>query len=97
VIPLARYRPRLNRKEREWRTLKRNHRSHLARSLRAVVDELVAGLHQLGGERLDIVDEVPRWWIDGHRKEPTGRPPGWPMGTKDRQARSHCTNLAAPT
>jgi transposase len=95
VIWLARYSPQLNPKEREWRTLKRDHRSHLARSLREFVDELVAGLHQLGGERCDIVDEVPPWWIDGHRKEPTGRPRGRPMGAKD--ARSRRTKLPAPT
>jgi DDE superfamily endonuclease len=98
VVPLARYSPELNPKEREWRTLKRDHRSHLAPTLRTFVDELVAGLARLGGERCDIVDEVPDWWIAGHRKEPTGRPPGRPKGAKDavpRQSRS--TNLPAPT
>jgi hypothetical protein len=98
VIPLSRYSPELNPKEREWRTLKRDHRSHLAPTLRDFVDELVAGLNCLGGERCDIVDEVPAWWIAGHRKEPTGRPPGRPQDVKDtvpRQRRS--TNLAAPT
>ena len=97
VIPLARYSPQLNPKEREWRTLKRDHRSHLARSLRDFVDELVAGLHQLGGERCDIGDEVPQWWLDGHRKEPTGRPPGRPKGATDAQPRTHRTNLPART
>lgn len=98
VVPLARYSPELNAKEREWRTLKRDHRSHLAATLRDFVDELIAGLRRLGGERCDIVDEVPAWWIAGHRKEPTGRPPGRPKGAKDtrpRQRRS--TNLPAPT
>jgi hypothetical protein len=98
VVPLARYSPELNPKEREWRTLKRDHRSHLAPTLQDFVDELVAGLGRLGGERCDIVDEVPGWWIAGHRKEPTGRPPGRPTGAKDavpRQRRSK--NLAAPT
>lgn len=38
VIPLARYNPQLNPKEREWRTLKRDHRGHLARDLRTFVD-----------------------------------------------------------
>jgi len=97
VLPLARYSPQLNPKEREWRTLKRDHRSHLARSLREFVDGVVAGLHQLGGERCDIVDEVPQWWLDGHRKEPTGRPPGRPRGAKDAQPRTRRTNLPAST
>ncbi len=78
VIWLARYSPQLNMKEREWRRLKRDARSHLARSLRAFVDEILAGLRHLGGERLDIVDHVPHWWLAGHRKAPTGRPPGRP-------------------
>lgn len=98
VVPLSRYSPELNPKEREWRTLKRDHRSHLAPTLRTFVDEAVAGLGRLGGERCDIVDEVPAWWIAGHRKEPTGRPPGRPKGAKDtvpRQRRS--ANLPAPT
>lgn len=98
VVPLARYSPELNPKEREWRTLKRDHRSHLAPTLREFVDELVAGLRRLGGERCDVVDEVPDWWIAGHRREPTGRRPGRPKGAKDtvpRQRRS--TNLAAST
>ena len=98
VIPLARYSPQLNPKEREWRTLKRDHRSHLARSLRDFVDGVVAGLHQLGGERCDIVDEVPEWWLDGHRKAPTGRPAGRPTGATDRQPRTRKPqNLPAPT
>ena len=80
VIPLARYSPQLNPKEREWRTLKRDHRSHLARSLR------------------DFVDEVPQWWIDGHRREPTGRPPGRPKGAKDSYPRQRRpTNSPART
>src|SRR4051812_19588067 len=49
VIPLARYSPHLNPKEREWRLLKRDHRGHLAGSLRAFVDVAAAGLAQLGG------------------------------------------------
>jgi transposase len=95
VIWLARYSPQLNRKEREWRFLKRDTRGHLARSLRDFVDEILAGLRRLGGERLDIVDHVPDWRLAGHRKEPTGRPPGRPKGTKGRQPR--CTNLPAHT
>jgi hypothetical protein len=98
VIWLARYSPQLNLKEREWRTLKRDVRSHLARSLRDFVDEILQGLRQLGGARLDIVDQVPAWFLAGHRKEPTGRPPGRPKGTKDRQPRQRRNaNLPAPT
>jgi transposase len=98
VIWLARYSPELNRKEREWRYLKRDVRSHLARSLRAFVDEILAGLHRLGGSRLDIVDQVPDWFIAGHRRPPTGRPPGRPKGAKDSRPRlSRLANLPAPT
>ncbi len=98
VIPLAKYSPELNPKEREWRTLKRDHRSHLAAGLREFVDEALTGLRSLGGGRCDIVDEVPEWWIAGHRKEPTGRPPGRPRGAKDLRPRTRCcTNLPAPT
>ncbi len=87
VIPLARYSPHLNPKEREWRRLKRDHRSHLAGSLREFVDGAAAGLAQLGGAECAILDEVPQWWLDGHRKPPTGRPRGRPTGAKDRQPR----------
>lgn len=98
VIWLARYSPELNRKEREWRYLKRDVRSHLARTLRAFVDEILAGLGRLGGTRLDIVDQVPAWFIAGHRKPPTGRPRGRPKGAKDSYKRgSNRTNLPAPT
>lgn len=96
VIRLARYSPELNEKEPEWRVLKRDHRSHLAGSLRAFVDELLAGLARLGGTRQDIVDRVPDWWIAGHRKPPTGRPPGRPKGAKDTRPRKP-KNLPAPT
>ena len=98
VIPLARYSPRLNPKEREWRRLKRDHRGHLAPSLRAFVDAVAAGLRGLGGEDCAIVDEVPQWWLDGHRTEPTGRPRGRPTGAKDRQSRQrHSNTLPACT
>lgn len=98
VVPLARYSPELNPKEREWRTLKRDHRSHLAPTLRDFVDELVTGLAGLGGDRCDIVNEVPDWWIAGHRKAPTGRPRGRPKGAKDAvPRRRRSTNLPAPT
>lgn len=87
VIPLSRYSPHRNPTEREWRLLKRDHRGHLAPSLRTVVEAVAAGLRGLGGERCEIVDEVPQWWLDGHRKEPAGRPRGRPTGSKDRQPR----------
>lgn len=88
VIWLARYSPELNPKEREWRLLKRDHRGHLAPSLRAFVDGLLDGLRGLGGERLDILDEVPDWFLAGHRKPPTGRPRGRPKGAKDSYKRA---------
>jgi transposase len=98
VISLARYSPELNPKEREWRTLKRDHRGHLAPTLRDFVDEAVVGLGRLGGERCDIVDEVPAWWVAGHRTEPTGRPPGRPKGAKDTAPRKpRHTSIPAPT
>lgn len=100
VVPLARYSPELNPKEREWRRLKRDHRSHLAPTLRTFVDEVVAGLRRLGGERCDIIDETPEWWLAGHRHEPTGRPPGRPNGVKDSAPRKRAptlANLPAPT
>lgn len=98
VLPLARYSPHLNPKEREWRRLKRDHGGHLAGSLRAFADDILAGLAGLGGEACAIVDEVPQWWLDGHRKEPTGRPRGRPKGAKDRQPRQRRRkNLPAHT
>ena len=88
VIWLAKYSPELNRKEREWRVLKRDARGHLAPSLRAFVDGILDGLRQLGGERRDIVDAVPAWFLAGHRRAPTGRPPGRPKGAKDSYKRT---------
>lgn len=97
-IWLARYCPQLNKKEREWRRLKQDVRSHLARSLREFADEVLAGLAQLGGERIDIVDHVPDWFLQGHKRAPTGRPPGRPLGAKDRQPRvRRSVNLHAST
>lgn len=95
VIPLARYSPHLNPKEHEWRVFKRDHRSHLANSLREFVDLAAAGLAGLGGEECVIVDAVPQWWLDGHRKEPTGRPPGRPKGAKDRKPRPRPRRVAS--
>jgi transposase len=83
VIWLAKYSPQLNAKEREWRWLKRDARSHLAPTLRAFVDGILTGLCQRGGTDCTVVDEVPQWFLDGHRKPPTGRPPGRPVGAKD--------------
>jgi transposase len=98
VIWLAKYRPQLSKKEREWRYLKRDVRGHLARDLRSFVDEIIAGLTRLGGERLDIVDRVPDWFFAGHRHPPTGRPRGRPRGVKDAFPRARkCATLPAPT
>ncbi len=97
VIWLPRDSPNRNRKEREWRYRKRDVRSHLARTLRAFVDEILAGLRQLGGTRLDIIDQVPDWFLAGHRKPPTGRPRGRPKGAKDSYQRASRTNLPTPT
>ena len=88
VIPLARSSPHLNPQEHAWRRFKRDHRGHLAGSLRGFVDAAAAGLAGLGGAEGAIIDAVPPWWIDGHRKEPTGRPPGRPKGAKDRKPRT---------
>lgn len=88
VVWLAKYAPQLNPKEREWRTLKRDARSHLAATLRDFVDSILAGLERLGGRCRTIVDEVPQWFLDGHRKPPTGRRPGRPRGAKDSYKRA---------
>jgi transposase len=98
VVWLAPYSPQLNKKEREWRRLKRDARAHLAHSLRAFADSILAGLARLGGERLDIIDAVPDWFLEGHRRPPTGRPPGRPTGAKDSDQRVvRCRKLPAPT
>ena len=98
VIWLPRYSPEFNVKEREWRWLKRDSRSHLARDLRTFVDELLAGLRRLGGELVTVVDAVPQWFLDGHRRPPTGRLPGRPTGAKDSRPRApRRTNLPAHT
>lgn len=98
VIWLSRYSPELNQKEPEWKRLKRDVRGHLAKDLRTFVDELVAGLGRLGGERVEVIDAVPAWFIQGHRREPIGRSPGRPKGAKDSYKRTRKpTNLPAPT
>jgi transposase len=100
LIWLAKYSPHLNEKEREWRYLKRDVRGHLARDLRRFVDEIVVGLDRLGGDERLIIDAVPQWFLDGHRKAPTGRKAGRPVGAKDSRPRKPYTkraNLPAPT
>jgi hypothetical protein len=100
---LAKYAPHLNPKEREWRRLKRDARSRPVTSLRGFVDDIVSGLQQLGGTSgCTIVDEVPQWFLDGHRKPPTGRRAGRPLGAKDSYKRApyhykRHTNLPADT
>lgn len=95
---LPKYCPQLNPKEREWRRLKEDCRSHLATDLRSFVDAILGGLRRLGGEQLQIIDAVPAWFLAGHRKPPTGRPPGRPPGAKDAQPRQRRQqNLPAPT
>jgi hypothetical protein len=97
VIWLAKDSPQLNAKEHEWRKLKRDVRGHLARDLRAFVDEIKDGLRRLGGARIDLVDQVPEWFLAGHRRPPTGRPPGRPRGATDSVPRAkRRTNLPAP-
>ena len=98
VLWLPKYCPQLNPKEREWRRLKQDCRSHLATDLRSFVDAILGGLRRLGGERLHIIDAVPDWFLAGHRKPPTGRPRGRPVGAKDKQPRrTKLQNLPAPT
>ena len=100
VLWLAKYAPQLNPIEREWRRLKRDARSHLAPDLRAFVDAILAGLGHLGGDTCTIVDEVPDWFLEGHRKPHTGRRAGRPVGAKDSYKRApyrHTQNLPAYT
>ncbi len=98
VLWLAPYCPELNPIEREWRWLKRDVRGHLARTLREFTDEILAGLDRLGGERCDLLDHVPQWFLDGHRRPPTGRTSGRPKGAKDSYKRTvRRTKLAADT
>jgi len=100
VIWLAKDAPQLNPKEREWRSLKRDARSHLAANLRAFVDGILRGLRHLSGSVATIVDEVPQWFLDGHRKPPTGRPSGRPVGSQDSYKRApyrRKANLSAHT
>lgn len=93
-IWLAKYSPHLNAKEREWRYLKRDVRGHLARDLRTFVDEIVDGLDRLGGDERLIIDAVPQWFLHGHRKAPTGRKAGRPVGAKGSRPRKAYTKRA---
>ena len=59
---LAKYAPQLNPKEREWRQLKRDARSHAATSLRTFVDDIVSGLSQCPRTimlRMNLVMHIP--------------------------------------
>ena len=59
--------------------------SYLACTLREFVDDIIAGLGRLGGERQEIVDKVPEWFIAGHRKAPRGRAGPGARRTRARQ------------
>jgi hypothetical protein len=60
------------------------------------VDEIAAGLRHLGGTRIDVVDQVPAWFIAGRRKQPTGRPAGRRTGAKASNKRAPYRTKAAP-
>ncbi len=85
VIWLARYSPHLNPKEREWRRLKRDARSHLARTLREFVDDILWGLGCLGGERQEIVDKCPSGSSRGSARRPAA---GRRAGPRARRTRA---------
>jgi DDE superfamily endonuclease len=100
VIWRATYAPQRNPKEREWRYLQRAARAHLAAPLRDFVDGMLSGVRHRGTACATIVDEGPEWFLNGHRKPPTGRPPGRPKGAKDSYKRApyrRRENLPAPT
>jgi DDE superfamily endonuclease len=88
VLWLAKYAPQLNPQEREWRRLTRDARSHLAADRRSVVDSILVGLQALGGACCTIVDELPQWFLEGHRQPPTGRRSGRPVGATDSYKRA---------
>ena len=98
VVFLSRYSPQLNPKEREWRILKRDHRSHLAPTLQTFVEEMIAGLHRLGGERCDVINQVDDWWINGQREEPVERTSKGATDRKDNpKPKRSSKNLPAST
>jgi hypothetical protein len=73
-------------------------RGHLAHTRRDFVGEIIAGPRRLGGERPDLDDPVPAWWLAGHRKDATARPGGRPKGADDSTPRKpHGRNLPACT
>ncbi len=91
---------KLSPEEREQvKELRRMHIGEHAERSWEFVDGILAGLARLGGARLDIVDRVAVWFMAGHRKEPTGRPPGRPKGAKDSRPRKpyQRKNLPADT
>ena len=59
VLWLAKYAPHLNPKEREWRSLKRDARSHLAATLRDFVDGILCGLRHLGAQCATMAPSAP--------------------------------------
>jgi len=72
----------------------------LTRDLRAFVDEIVDGRERWGGEERVIMDAVSQWFLDGHRRVPTGRKAGRPGDAKDTKPRKPYikhANLPTPT
>ena len=72
-----------------WRRPTREARSHLAADRRAFVDRILAGLRQLGGTGCTIVDEVPQWFLEGHRKPPTVIAPAVLLGPRTPASGHH--------
>ena len=58
------------------------------------VPKSVTLAYQLGGDERLIIDAVPQWFLDGHRKAPTGRKAGRPVGAKDSGPRKPYTRRA---
>ena len=57
-------------------------------TLHTVVEEIIAGLKHISGERLDTVNHMHQWFYNGHRKAPTGRFTCCPVGAKDSYKRA---------